>query len=109
MSKLYKSSEVATHNDRKSCWIVIKNNVYDVTSYLEDHPGGEEPLLDSAGMDATTAFEEVGHSAYAKKQLNKFKIGSLAPGEKCGKLKYALLALAIAIIAGVAYKKYAAS
>ena len=32
-------------------WMIISNKVYDVTKYLEDHPGGEEVLLDKGGMD----------------------------------------------------------
>ncbi|XP_075977078.1 cytochrome b5-like [Anticarsia gemmatalis] len=108
MSLKLTSSEVKKHNNRKSLWIVIKNDVYDVTSYLSEHPGGEDPLLDAAGQDATRAFEDVGHSDDARSILKKYKIGSLIPGESCGsKLKWALLALAAAVIIGVAYKKYA--
>ncbi|RYR06290.1 hypothetical protein Ahy_B06g086045 isoform A [Arachis hypogaea] len=38
-SKSYTKSEVSTHNKRTDCWIIIKNKVYDVTSYVEEHPG----------------------------------------------------------------------
>lgn len=111
MTQLLSSSEVKKHNTRKSLWIVINNEVYDVTSYLNEHPGGEDPLLEAAGQDATRAFEDVGHSDDAREIMRKFKIGSLAKGECCGssKLKWALLALGIAIIVGVSYKKYVAS
>ncbi len=42
--------EVAKHNTKKDVWIVYKNKVYDVTNFLEQHPGGEEVLLDLAGI-----------------------------------------------------------
>jgi L-lactate dehydrogenase (cytochrome) len=41
--------EVARHNSRDSCWIIVKGNVYDVTDYLDSHPGGNRILLNYAG------------------------------------------------------------
>jgi cytochrome b involved in lipid metabolism len=58
-------SEVATHNDEGSAWIIMNDVVYDVTKFLMEHPGGEEVILQQAGRDATDAFNEVGHSADA--------------------------------------------
>ena len=63
-------------------WLTIHGKVYDVTKYLEDHPGGEEVLLDRAGQDATEDFEDVGHSNDARKQLNKYEKGELPPSER---------------------------
>ncbi|KAK9483679.1 cytochrome b5-like heme/steroid binding domain-containing protein, partial [Lipomyces starkeyi] len=42
-----------------SCWVIIRNTVYDVTDFLPDHPGGGRSILRSAGKDATTDFEEI--------------------------------------------------
>ena len=61
--------------------MTIHNKVYDVTKYLEDHPGGEEVLMDRAGQDATEDFEDVGHSNEARKMLEKFEKGELPPSE----------------------------
>lgn len=36
--KGYTKAEVATHNNDKSCWVIIANKVYDVTQFLDDHP-----------------------------------------------------------------------
>ncbi|XP_035437423.2 cytochrome b5 isoform X2 [Spodoptera frugiperda] len=83
MSKILTAEEVKRHNTRKSVWMVIRNEVYDVTSFVDEHPGGEDPILDAAGQDATIAFEDVGHSEDAKAMLKKYKIGTLAPGEGC--------------------------
>ncbi|NP_001140679.1 uncharacterized LOC100272754 [Zea mays] len=43
--KLFFASEVTLHASRKDCWVVIGGKVYDVTKFLEDHPGGEDVLL----------------------------------------------------------------
>ena len=42
-------AEVAKHNDKKSCWIVLDSKVYDVTSFLSEHPGGAAIILKQAG------------------------------------------------------------
>ena len=42
-------AEVAKHNSKKSCWIVIDSKVYDVTGFLSAHPGGATVLLKQAG------------------------------------------------------------
>ena len=64
--------------------MVIHDKVYNVTKYLDDHPGGEEVLMDRAGQNATEDFEDVGHSRDARKQLDKFEVGELAPSERVG-------------------------
>jgi len=49
--------------------------VYDVTKYLDDHPGGAEVMLDVAGQDADEFFEDIGHSKEARSELLKYYIG----------------------------------
>ncbi|KAH7103684.1 FMN-dependent dehydrogenase-domain-containing protein [Auriculariales sp. MPI-PUGE-AT-0066] len=51
--------EVAKHNSRESCWVVIADRVYDVTEFLESHPGGANVILKYAGRDATAEYEEL--------------------------------------------------
>jgi L-lactate dehydrogenase (cytochrome) len=46
-------SEVQKHNSVESCWVVILGNVYDVTSFIDRHPGGRNAILKAAGTDAT--------------------------------------------------------
>ncbi|GMI31550.1 hypothetical protein TrCOL_g1854 [Triparma columacea] len=81
--KSYSSAEVAKHNTEEDCWLIISPpgattpNVYNVTKYLDEHPGGAEVLLDAAGMDATDQFEDIGHSGDARKELAKYVIGEL--------------------------------
>ncbi|KAI3917819.1 hypothetical protein MKW92_028637 [Papaver armeniacum] len=51
--------------------------VYDVTEFMEDHPGGDQVLLTAAGKDATEDFEDVGHSESAREMLVKYYIGEI--------------------------------
>lgn len=51
--------------------------IIDVTKFLEEHPGGEEVLIESAGKDATKEFEDIGHSKAAKNYILKYQIGNL--------------------------------
>ena len=57
------------------CWIVIHGNVYDVTEFLEEHPGGEELITDIPAADfdrQTTEFDDAAHSEEAMEQLLQF-------------------------------------
>ncbi|KAJ8607228.1 hypothetical protein CTAYLR_009925 [Chrysophaeum taylorii] len=85
--------EVATHNHEKDCYLIIGNTnnggpkVYDVTKYLDDHPGGAEVMLELAGKYADDMFEDIGHSNEARKQLKQFLVGPLdATDEEIEKL-----------------------
>jgi len=80
--KKYALKEVESHNTKKSCWIVIHDNIYDVTKFLEEHPGGEEVLLEQGGKDATEPFEDVGHSTDARTMMKDYQIGELNDEDK---------------------------
>lgn len=56
MSKI-SGDELATHNARDSCWIAISGTVWDVTSFIDQHPGGASLILKVAGQDATEQYE----------------------------------------------------
>ncbi|NXG36475.1 CYB5B protein, partial [Dromaius novaehollandiae] len=71
--------EVARRNCSREAWLVIHGRVYDVTRFLEEHPGGEEVLLEQAGRDATESFEDVGHSTDAREMLKQYYIGEIHP------------------------------
>ena len=62
--------------------MAIDGNVYDITKFLEQHPGGEEVVLEVAGTDGTDGFEDVGHSEDARSMLAEYKIGELPAAEK---------------------------
>ncbi|XP_015495836.1 cytochrome b5 isoform X1 [Parus major] len=74
--------EVAKRNSSREAWLVIHGRVYDVTRFLEEHPGGEEVLLEQAGRDATESFEDVGHSTDAREMLKQYYIGEVHPNDR---------------------------
>lgn len=73
--------EVAKHASKDDCWMAIDGKVYDVTSFVAQHPGGDE-ILRGCGIDATAAFngEQGGHSHSSSADLKKeeFLKGDLA-------------------------------
>ena len=48
--------EVAKHNTRESCWVVVNGKVYDVTEYLDEHPGGAQIMLQYGGKVGDLKF-----------------------------------------------------
>lgn len=72
--------EVAKHNTSSDLWVVYNGQVYDVSKYIDEHPGGEEVVLDVAGQDATEAFDDIGHSDDARDILKGLLIGNLEGG-----------------------------
>merc|ERR1711981_306276 len=83
----YSLEEVEKHNvgrgPDKSIWMVIHDKVFDVTKFLDEHPGGEEILIENAGLDATEAFEDVGHSTDAREMLREYLVGELIEKDRC--------------------------
>lgn len=71
-----------SETDRKLTRIIIHDKVYDVTQFLNEHPGGEEVLLDHKGVDASEDFDDVGHSADAQELMKKYMIGELVKEER---------------------------
>ncbi|KAK2595952.1 hypothetical protein QQS21_006482 [Conoideocrella luteorostrata] len=68
-----KGSDIAEHNDAKSCWIIIHGNAYDVTDFLPEHPGGSKIILKYAGKDATEEFEPIHPPDTLDKYLDRSK------------------------------------
>jgi len=86
--KEYTSEEVSKHTLEEDCWMIIGNEsnggskVYDVSKYLDDHPGGAEVMLDVSGQNADEFFEDIGHSGDARKELKKYLIGTYKLSEE---------------------------
>ncbi|KAK6333332.1 hypothetical protein TWF718_011147 [Orbilia javanica] len=80
-TKEYTYSDVAAHDTKESMYVVIDEKVYDVSAFVDEHPGGEEVMMDVAGQDGTEAFEDVGHSDEAREILSKYLIGNLKRSE----------------------------
>ncbi|KYK54958.1 cytochrome b5 [Drechmeria coniospora] len=87
MSKEYTYQDVAEHNTKKDIFVVVHDKIYDCTKFIDEHPGGEEVMLDVAGQDATEAFEDVGHSDEARETLDQLLVGTLKrqPGDPAPK------------------------
>ncbi|XP_054552923.1 cytochrome b5 type B isoform X2 [Talpa occidentalis] len=77
----YRLEEVAKRNSPENIWLVIHGRVYDITRFLNEHPGGEEVLLEQAGADASESFEDVGHSSDAREMLKQYYIGDVHPND----------------------------
>ncbi len=75
----YTLAQVATHANGTSCWTAINGGVYDVTSWINQHPGGPGAILSICGKDGSAAFNgQHGGQARPASELAGFKIGALA-------------------------------
>jgi len=86
--------ELAKHDKEEDCWVALKGNVYNVTTYLHYHPGGVEELMRGAGRDATELFNEVHRwvnyeSILAKCLVGPYKLDS--PSTPLGRASFATM------------------
>jgi L-lactate dehydrogenase (cytochrome) len=65
--------EVAKHNSKDSCWVIVHGRAYDVTDFLPEHPGGSKIILKYAGKDATEEFDPIHPPDTLEKYLPKDK------------------------------------
>jgi len=76
INAIFTAEEVAKHDKKDDCWMIINGSVYDVTSYFDYHPGGHQALMNFAGRDGTENVQY--HSSNMMKLLEKyFYIGKL--------------------------------
>lgn len=81
----YAASTVAQHADRSSCWSSINGSVYDLTSWIPKHPGGEQAILQLCGTDGSAKFNRQHGGASLQQQiLAGFKIGALSGAPSTG-------------------------
>lgn len=77
----YTAAQVAEHANADSCWLIVAGQVYDVSAYLEQHPGGAETITPWCGRESTEAYETEGgegeHSDRAGDLLAGYRIGEL--------------------------------
>ncbi|TVY52121.1 Cytochrome b2, mitochondrial, partial [Lachnellula cervina] len=65
--------DIAKHNSRESCWVIVHGKAYDVTEFLPEHPGGPKIILKYAGRDATEEYEPIHPPDTLDKYLDKSK------------------------------------
>ncbi|KAL7624267.1 fatty acid alpha-hydroxylase [Parahypoxylon ruwenzoriense] len=73
-------AEVKSHNTQKSCYVTVGTDVYDVTDFVESHPGGPELILKYAGKDITAILKDEDshkHSASAYEILEEYQVAFL--------------------------------
>ena len=83
--KIFALSDVAKHNSRTSLWVSYKGRVYDVTHFIDDHPGGDDIVLKYAGTDVGPVMAdetEHVHSRSAYEMLTEYQIGELGGDER---------------------------
>jgi hypothetical protein len=71
-------TEVAQHSTAKDCWSVVNGNVYELTQWINEHPGGSGPVESMCGIDASTAFNNQ-HNGQGEPEaaLADFQIGKV--------------------------------
>eukprot|EP00449_Zooxanthella_nutricula_P028816 CAMPEP_0198536348 /NCGR_PEP_ID=MMETSP1462-20131121/41494_1 /TAXON_ID=1333877 /ORGANISM="Brandtodinium nutriculum, Strain RCC3387" /LENGTH=81 /DNA_ID=CAMNT_0044266303 /DNA_START=97 /DNA_END=342 /DNA_ORIENTATION=- len=76
-------AEVAKHCTDTDCWVIVGDDVYDVTNFLKDHPGGKKSIMLFAGKDATEEFDML----HDRKVIKKYGVdaGTVKPMGKLQK------------------------
>ena len=57
--RCYTRGEVSVHKKSNDCWIVVEGKVYDVSGWLDKHPGGKRIIRHYAGEDATVSMRSL--------------------------------------------------
>ena len=73
--------DIRSHNTEKSCYVTIGARVYDITSFISDHPGGGELILEYGGKDVEEILKDEDshfHSESAYEILEESLIGFVA-------------------------------
>lgn len=72
-------AKVAQHGDASSCYTRVGDKVYDLTKWINEHPGGRRAILSICGKDGTEAFaRQHGSSQKAQTVLASFYLANLA-------------------------------
>jgi len=80
--KSFSVDEVKKHNKDSDCWVILHGEVYDVTKFLNDHPGGKKAIMLYAGKDATTEFDMLHSKDLLARYGPEFHIGVVQGGAK---------------------------
>lgn len=73
----YTTADVATHNTSTDCWVVVNNNVYNLTSFITSHSGGASVITASCGKNGTASFTSGPHSASTLSAISSSLLGPL--------------------------------
>ncbi len=81
MLPVFTRAQVASLSSMDRVLVILFNSVYDLTEFVDLHPGGGSVLAAYIGREATGAFEAIGHSVSAHEWAKKFLVGKL-PAEE---------------------------
>nr|XP_055067145.1 cytochrome b5 reductase 4-like isoform X1 [Misgurnus anguillicaudatus] len=70
--------ELKKHNSRNDCWTCIRGMVYNISAYMDFHPGGEAELMRAAGIDSTDLFDQVHRWVNYESMLKECLVGRMA-------------------------------
>mmetsp|Transcript_20912 Transcript_20912/g.34514 ORF Transcript_20912/g.34514 Transcript_20912/m.34514 type:complete len:579 (+) Transcript_20912:48-1784(+) len=70
-------AEVSKHCTRADCWVVLDGLAYDITRFIDKHPGGMGPVVNMAGKDATDVFDNYHAGRVYKQMLSGFLVGEV--------------------------------
>ncbi|KAJ5626448.1 hypothetical protein N7528_003875 [Penicillium herquei] len=82
---LFDRSEVATHNKEEDLWVIIDGRVFNLTTFLDTHPGGRTVLLQIAGRDATKQYHKYHNPQTLSRHEDSLCIGRVAKADSQGK------------------------
>ncbi|EST07701.1 Cytochrome b5-like heme/steroid binding domain protein [Kalmanozyma brasiliensis GHG001] len=82
MGKQIDANELKNHKSEESAWTVVEGKVYDVTKFLDDHPGGKKILLKNCGKDSTEAFWTYHSEKILEKVAAEYHIGEFKDSAK---------------------------
>lgn len=75
----YTMAQVAANNSAKSCWAAIEGSVYNLTNWINSHPGGTGAIISLCGTEATSSFKgKHGNQSRPAAQLSGYLLGPLA-------------------------------
>ena len=78
----YTKDEVSKHKTQDDLWLIIDGAVYDVTEYVDEHPGGVAAIMKNAGGDASEGFHGPQHPSRVMDIVDEYKIGTLVEAAK---------------------------
>ncbi|KAI8345337.1 acyl-CoA dehydrogenase/oxidase [Blakeslea trispora] len=73
--KTFTVEEVAKHNTAKDIWVIVDGKVFDLSNFINEHPGGKKVLLKKAGKDATKEFKTFHNDAIMQRVGLPMQIG----------------------------------
>ncbi|KAI9635732.1 uncharacterized protein MKK02DRAFT_44432 [Dioszegia hungarica] len=84
-NRIFALADVSNHASRSSCYMSYRGQVYDVTPFLADHPGGDDIMLEYAGKDVGVVMGDEDshvHSRSAYDMMEDYRVGELGGDEK---------------------------